>query len=127
MSVQIFRHACNSLGVASMTAGYVALFMVLWHFAVVRRALAWLAPTGRMALTNYLSQTAICYLLFFGFGLALMGRVGATACLAISLAIFVLQAAASRWWLARFNFGPMEWLWRWWTYSGRPPLRKVAA
>ena len=69
----------------------------------------------------------ICYLLFFGFGLALMGRAGATACLAISVVIFVLQAAASRWWLAHYNFGPMEWLWRWWTYSGRPLLRRAVA
>lgn len=127
VAVQVFRHACNSLGVVCMTAGYVALFIVVWQCAVVRRALAWLVPAGRMALTNYLSQTAICYLLFFGFGLALMGRVGATACLAISVGIFVLQAAVSRWWLARFNFGPMEWLWRWWTYSTRPPLRRAAA
>jgi uncharacterized protein len=127
VAVQVFRHACNSLGVVCMTAGYVALFIALWQFAAVRRALAWLVPTGRMALTNYLSQTAICYLLFFGFGLALMGRVGATACLAISVVIFLLQAAVSHWWLARFNFGPMEWLWRWWTYTGRPPLRRAAA
>jgi len=127
VSAQVFLHACNSLGVVCMTAGYVALFIVLWQLAAVRRALAWLVPTGRMALTNYLSQTAICYLLFFGFGFALMGRVGATACLAISVVIFVLQAAASRWWLAHYNFGPMEWLWRWWTYSGRPPLRRAVA
>ena len=53
------------------------------------------------------------------------GRAGATACLALSLAIFVMQLAMSRWWLARFNYGPMEWLWRWWTYGAQPMLRKA--
>jgi uncharacterized protein len=125
LAVQIFRHACNSVGVVCMTAGYVALFMLCWQLRVVRRMFAWLVPAGRMALTNYLSQTVICYLLFLGSGLALMGRAGATACLALSLAIFVMQLAISRWWLARFNYGPMEWLWRWWTYGAQPMLRKA--
>jgi len=127
LSQRVFVHVCNSLGVVCMTAGYIALFLVCWQLAAVRRILGWLAPAGRMALTNYLSQTAISYLLFFGFGLALMGRVGATVCLAISVVVFLLQIFVSRWWLARFNFGPMEWLWRWWTYATRPLLRKVAS
>ena len=127
ISLQVFQHVCNSLGVVCMTAGYIALFLVCWQLPAVRRLLGWLAPAGRMALTNYLSQTAVCYLLFFGCGLALMGRVGATVCLGISVVVFLLQIFLSRWWLARFNFGPMEWLWRWWTYATRPLLRKVAS
>ncbi|HET9863207.1 MAG TPA: DUF418 domain-containing protein [Steroidobacteraceae bacterium] len=126
LALQIFRHACNSLGVVCMTAGYVTLFMLGWQVELFRRMFAWLVPTGRMALTNYLSQTAICYLLFFGFGLALMGRVGTTVCLAISVAVYLLQCLVSHWWLAHFRFGPMEWLWRWWTYGSRPRLLRSA-
>jgi uncharacterized protein len=122
--LQILRHACNSLGVVCMTAGYVALFMLGWQVGRIRRMFGLLAPAGRMALTNYLSQTVISYLLFFGFGLALMGRVGATVCLAISAAVYLLQCLVSHWWLAHFRFGPMEWLWRWWTYGSRPLLRR---
>lgn len=125
LALRIFAHSCNSLGVVCMTAGYVALFMLCWQLRLVRRMFAWLVPAGRMALTNYLSQTAICYLLFLGSGLALIGRVGATACLALSLGVFVLQLGISRWWLARFNYGPMEWLWRWWTYGAQPMMRRV--
>lgn len=126
VALQMVRHACNSLGVVCMTAGYVALFMLSWQLDLFRRMFGWLAPTGRMALTNYLSQTVICYLLFFGFGLALMGRVGATVCLAISVAVYLLQCLLSHWWLAHFRYGPMEWLWRWWTYGSRPMLRRSA-
>lgn len=125
-AIQIIGHAVNSVGVVCMTAGYVALFALLWQWSPLQRALAWLVPAGRMALTNYLSQTALSYLLFCGFGLALIGKVGAAGCLAISIVVFVAQALASRWWLAKFNFGPLEWLWRWWTYGDRPALRRAA-
>lgn len=127
VALQMIDHACNSLGVVCMTAGYVALFMLCWQLELFRKLFGWLVPTGRMALTNYLSQTLICYLLFFGFGLALMGHVGTTVCLGISVAVYLMQALISRWWLARFRFGPMEWLWRWWTYGSRPLLRRSAA
>jgi len=47
-------------------------------------------------------------------------------CLGISVAVYLLQSLVSRWWLAHHRFGPMEWLWRWWTYSSRPMLRRSA-
>jgi uncharacterized protein len=124
---QIFEHVCASVGVVCMTAGYVALFMLLWNLGPTRRALSVFAPAGRMALTNYLSHSAINYLLFFGFGLALIGRVGVAVCLALSIAVYVAQLVLSRWWLARWNYGPFEWLWRWWTHGARPRFRRVAA
>ena len=127
LAVEIFEHLCASVGVVCMTAGYVATFLLLWNFAPARRALSVFAPAGRMALTNYLSHSAINYLLFFGFGLALLGRVGLTVCLGLTIAIYVLQILVSKWWLARWNFGPFEWLWRWWTHGARPPLRRVGA
>jgi uncharacterized protein len=74
------------------------------------------APIGRMALTNYLLQTVICTSLFFGFGFGLYGRVGASQTTLIALAVFTIQVIFSRLWLLRFNFGPVEWLWRVATY-----------
>jgi uncharacterized protein len=124
---EILGHVTDSAGVVCMTAGYVALFIVLWNVAVARRALSVFAPTGRMALTNYLSHTVINYLLFFGFGLALIGRVGVAACFVLSLAVYAAQIVLSRWWLAHWKYGPFEWLWRWWTYGARPTLRRVPA
>ena len=71
-----------------------------------------------MALTNYLMHSLICTTLFYGYGFGLYGRVGPLAGLLISSAVFAFQMLFSSWWLRRFPYGPMEWLWRMWTYDG---------
>lgn len=113
-----------SVGVPAMSCFYVSSIVLLFQREAWRRRLMWLAPVGRMALTNYLAQTLFHLFIFYGFaGLGLMGRVGTTVCVPISLAIFALQIIYSRWWLARFRFGPCEWLWRTLTYGKRQPMR----
>src|SRR5262249_9773424 len=87
---------------------------------------AWLAPlatVGRMPLTNYLMQSVICTTIFHSYGLGLFGKVGPAAGLLLALAVFAAQVGYSRWWLGRFRFGPMEWLWRGMTYGRFPALR----
>ena len=86
----------------------------------------WLAPAGRMALTNYLLQSAFGTLLFYNYGLGLWGRIGRAEGLAYAFAFFVLQLVLSRAWLAYFRFGPFEWLWRALTYLHLPPMRREA-
>jgi uncharacterized protein len=66
-------------------------------------------------------------LLFYGFGLGLIGKVGPAATLGLTLAIFCAQVAFSHWWLARFRFGPAEWVWRSLTYGKAQPMRLPAA
>lgn len=122
---QLVGHVCNSFGVVSMTAGYVAAFALIWQVPSMQRVLAGLVPIGQMALTNYLLQTLCNYLLFFGFGFGLMGRVGIAGCYVLSIALFLGQVAFSQWWMRRFRYGPVEWLWRWWTYRNRPVLVRV--
>ncbi len=102
-----------------MCLGYLA-WGVRWS-----SALRWLAPAGRMALTNYLAQSVICTLVFYGYGLGWFGQMGRAWQLLFALVLFLLQVVVSRWWLARFRFGPMEWVWRAITYSQRPPMRLV--
>lgn len=101
--------------------GYVGALVLLWH-GRARTLLAPLAPTGRMALTNYLSQSIIASLFFYGYGLGYWG-MGRAWQLVFVVAVFALQVAFSRWWLGRFRYGPMEWLWRWATYGSRPAMR----
>jgi uncharacterized protein len=83
----------------------------------------WLAPAGRMALTNYLLQSVVGTLLFYQYGLGLWGQVSRAWQFALVIAVFALQLVFSRWWLRRFRFGPVEWLWRWATYGHRPAMR----
>lgn len=109
-----------------LSLGYVGALMLLLHRRGDGLRLEWLAPVGRMALTNYLLQSAVGTLVFYGYGLGLWGRIDRLGQLLLVLAVFALQVAASRWWLSRFRFGPMEWLWRAITYGGFPPLRREA-
>jgi uncharacterized membrane protein YeiB len=75
-----------------------------------------------MALTNYLTQSVICSLVFFGYGLGQWGMPRAWQVVFV-LAVFAVQVAFSHWWLARFRYGPMEWLWRAFTYREIPAMR----
>jgi len=62
-------------------------------------------------------------MIFFGFGLGLLGRVGNTVTIPMGLAVFALQVWASRSWLTRFRFGPLEWVWRSLTWFRLEPFR----
>jgi uncharacterized protein len=98
---------------------YVSTLVLLWQRPGWRGLLSWLAPVGRMALTNYLLQSVVCTLLFYNYGLGLYGRVSPAVGLVLTVTIFAVQIPLSAWWLRRFRFGPMEWVWRSLTY-GRP-------
>jgi len=110
---------------------YVATIVRCVYNEKWRRRLAPMAIAGRMPLTNYLMQTAIATTLFYGWGLGLWGKVGHALDLLLALVIFFgVQIPLSKWWLARHELGPMEWLWRRLTYgriSKRAPARESPA
>ena len=81
-------------------------------------------PVGRMALTNYVMHSVVCVTLSYGFGLGWWWRIGAAAAWAVAVTIVALQIPLSRWWLASFQFGPAEWLWRRLTYGVPLPMRR---
>ncbi len=120
----------NSLAVVAsvataplLSAAYVATLLRLMHRPRAVRLRAALAPAGRIALTNYLGQSAIGLLLFTGIGLGLAGAVSPPVTMALALLIFALQLVASSWWLRRYQCGPVEWLLRWVTNARRPVWR----
>lgn len=81
------------------------------------------AAAGRMALSQYLLQSLICTTIFYSYGLGLFGLLGPAAGFGLAIGIYAAQLLFSRWWLSRFRFGPLEWLWRTLTYGQRPPMR----
>lgn len=87
------------------------------------RWLAWFEPVGRMAFTNYVMQSLLCGWIFYGYGLGLFGKIGPAAGMGLVLAIYLGQMLLSFWWLDRFRYGPLEWLWRALTYGRRPAFR----
>ena len=110
-----------------LAAGYCAGIVVALQQGWGKRLFGVFAPVGRMALTNYLAQGLIYAVILFGVGpgLGLAGRIGSAAVVAICIVFFAFQTSFSHWWLARYRFGPMEWLWRTLTYGERPAMRRA--
>lgn len=113
-------------GILALAFAYVSVLVLLFHrSATWRRRLGHLAPVGRMALTNYLTQSVLYLVLFTGVGFGLYGEVGPAWCVGLALIIFAAQMTFSAWWLAHYRFGPAEWAWRTLTY-GRWQRMRVA-
>jgi uncharacterized protein len=107
----------------SMSATYACLLTLLAHRRGWPRRLAPLAAVGRMPLTTYLTQSVVCTLLFYSYGLGWYRHVGWTGMLIITIVLFSIQLAVSTWWLTRYRFGPVEWLWRTLSYGKKQPMR----
>lgn len=104
----------------ALTVGYLAGLLLLLQRDAGRSAFGVFAPLGRMALTQYLLQSAVCTWVFNGYGLGFYGRVSTSATLLGGLFLFAFQAWSSGLWLARFPMGPAEWLWRRLSYGPKP-------
>lgn len=107
-----------------MAMGYLGLVVLALDRGA--RWLGVLAPAGRMALTLYLTQSLVGTLVFYGYGLGLWGQVGRVGQVVLVLSVFALQLAFAHLWMARFRHGPVEWLWRGFTYLDLPPLRRAS-
>ena len=83
------------------------------------RPLRFLAPVGRMAFTCYLAQSFILGFVFYGWGLGQFGHMSAANGIVLAILIYAGQATASALWLRRFRFGPIEWVWRSFSYGRR--------
>jgi len=80
------------------------------------------AAVGRMALTDYLMQSVLCTLFYYSYTTGLYGHVGPAWGLVPTIGLYGAQVVFSNWWLKRFRFGPMEWLWRGMTYGKFPDM-----
>jgi uncharacterized protein len=108
-----------------LAIGYVCAIVVALHTPLGRKLFAPFAYAGRMALTNYVAQSGIIAIVLFGVGpgLALAGHIGTAALTAIVIVVYAAQVYLSRWWLGRFRYGPLEWVWRAFTYGRLPSFR----
>jgi len=108
-----------------MTLIIIVLFVMAYRSNKGERRLKVFAPYGRMALTNYVMQTVIGTFLFFGWGLGYLGEILNSYSFLLALLIIIVQVWLSKWWLSKFNYGPLEWLWRSLTYFKWFPFRKT--
>jgi uncharacterized protein len=124
MPERTVRDLWNYTGAVLASVGYAAGLILLVKAgaaAGLRRALA---AVGQMAFSNYLLQSVITSILFLGWGFGLAGALDYADQLVVVGAIWIVQLAVSPIWLARYRFGPAEWLWRSLTYGRRQPMQR---
>ena len=114
------------VGRLGMAVGYIGLVMLICKLGIIAWLTRALAAVGQMALTNYLSHSVICAVLFMGFGFGLVGELERHELYYVVLAIWTFQLITSPIWLKFFRFGPVEWLWRTMTYMERQPFRAAS-
>ena len=127
VSLGTWRDVISRSASLVLALGYASAVIVAFErpgLPHVQSALRLLAPLGRMALTSYLTQSIVLSVLFYGWGLGLFGRLGEADAAAIGVTLFVVQATLSAAWLRRYRFGPVEWLWRSFTYGAKQPMRR---
>lgn len=116
----------NYIGSIIVALGHIGLVILVLKTGFVRGLMARFAAVGRMALSNYLLHSIILTTVFYGYGLGLYGKVPRFWQMGFVVAVVGLQLLLSPWWLARYRFGPVEWLWRSLTYWQRQPMRRRA-
>ncbi|TFD93670.1 DUF418 domain-containing protein [Jeotgalibacillus sp. R-1-5s-1] len=116
----------NAIGGPFLMLFYVSVIVLLTRKASVEKMLMPFASVGRMALTNYLMQSVIAVIIFNGYGFGLFGQVSKTQGVLIAIAIYIVQVVLSHLLLKRYNQGPMEFVWRKWTYSRVEKVSKAA-
>lgn len=116
----LFKTYAN-LGMMMM---YVSGFTLLYYNTKARKAMDKMAPVGRMSVTNYMAQGFIGVPLFYGFGLNLAVELSFLQCMLVGLVIYTIQIVYSNWWMKRFYYGPVEWLWRTLTWFRPFPFRR---
>ncbi len=115
--------AANYVGSLLAALGYAATVIMICKSGWLRWLVHVFAATGRMAFTNYLTQTLIMTFIFVGApGLGLFGTVERIDQAKLVLLVWALQLTWSPLWLSRFRFGPLEWAWRSLTYGRLQPL-----
>ena len=111
-----------AVSVIPLAFAYISAICLLCKHNANRSVFRMLAAPGRMALSNYISQSLVGIFLFYGLGFGLGTTFGLIHIVLVALAVFIFQMFVSRLWLSHFRFGPLEWLWRILTYGRYFPI-----
>ena len=114
----------TAIGGTGMSIFYMTSLVLLMQSNAGRKILMPLAPAGRMALTNYLSQSIIMTFVFYNTGLGFYGKIGPLYWIIMAFILYAVQIWWSHVWFHYYRFGPAEWLWRSLTYGEKQPMRK---
>ncbi|PAD20470.1 DUF418 domain-containing protein [Terribacillus saccharophilus] len=114
----------DSIGGPASALFYLSVITLVANLPVFNWFARQLSYVGRMSLTNYLFQSVLMFVLFYGIGFGLYGEFSLLSFVCFVIGVFVIQVVLSRIWFRYFTFGPIEWLWRILTYGKIQPLRK---
>lgn len=107
-----------------MTVIIIALFIILYKKNKSKKFLEHFKPYGRMALTNYVAQSIVGTAFFYGWGLGYLTDIRNSLVFLLAILLVALQVWFSKWWLNRFHYGPLEWLWRSATFFKWYPMKR---
>ena len=107
-----------------ITLFYATVLILLVRFGL-KPLTRWLVPVGRMAFTNYLTQTLIMVTLYYApWGPMWFGTHSPVEMWQVVGAVWIAQLIWSPLWLSVFQMGPLEWAWRCLTYGRMVPIRR---
>ncbi|GGD38647.1 DUF418 domain-containing protein [Muriicola marianensis] len=111
----------------AITMTLLCLFVIVYRAERWRKYLDVFKAYGRTALSNYVLQSILGTFFFYGWGLGYIGTLSNTYTFGAALLLIVLQIVISIWWMKRFHYGPLEWIWRTCTSFKSYPFRKPRA
>jgi uncharacterized protein len=104
--------------------GIFGLIMLMYKSGLFKWLFALMRPVGQMAFTNYLMQSIMCGIFFYGIGFGYFGKLEYHQLFYVVGAVWIIEIIWSHIWLRYFRFGPLEWLWRSLTYWKKQPIKK---
>mgnify|MGYP001226915514 CR=1 FL=1 len=119
-----FSYIQDNVGGVASAVFYIVSMTLLAQSRLGMKLIMPFTYVGRMALTNYILQSLLSFILFYGVGFGLYDAVSPIVGTFIVVLVYILQTMFSKWWLTHFRFGPLEWLWRSLTYWKKQPFKR---
>lgn len=117
------RHVLVSISGVFLSLVYIAFLLLLLQKEKWLHRLRPLGYAGRMALSNYIGQTLVGVGIYTGLGW--FGQINLLQGVLIAVPVYILQIIFSYYWLKRYRFGPLEWIWRSLTYGKIQPMKNL--
>lgn len=98
---------------------------LLYTHGKLKTIFSYFSAGGKMTLTNYIVQNVLAAFIFSGIGLGIADTMPYWFYFSLAVFVFILQLFISKWWLSKYNYGPIEWLWRSASYRKLFPFKKT--
>jgi uncharacterized protein len=120
-------YAQDVFGGAMVAMAYALIIALISELKRFDRLFYPLEAAGRISISNYLFQSIVSTLIFYSYGLGYYGELSIFSGTMLALGVYVVQLGLSSWWVKRFYYGPVEWLWRSGTYMKKQRFKKGEA